>query len=81
MSVAVAQYTDHLPLERQVRVMKRQGWVVDAQTLWDQINALAKWLAPAHERLHSDVLQLPAIGADETIWRLMESGENKRWQT
>jgi transposase len=81
VSVAVAKYADHAPLERQVRVMKRQGLVVDSQTLWDQLNTLAKWLAPAHERLHRHVLAQPVIGADETFWRLMESGENKRWQT
>lgn len=81
VSVAIAKYADHLPLERQVRVMKRQGLVVDSQTLWDQLNALAKWLAPAHERLHAYVLAQPVVGADETFWRLMESGENKRWQT
>jgi transposase len=81
VSVAIAKYADHLPLERQVRVMKRQGLVVDSQTLWDQLNALAKWLAPAHQPLHAYVLQQPVIGVDETFWRLMESGENKRWQT
>jgi transposase len=81
VSVAVAKYADHAPLERQVRVMKRQGLVIDSQTLWDQLNALAKWLAPVHKRLHQYVLAQPVIGADETFWRLMESGENKRWQT
>jgi transposase len=81
VSVAIAKYADHLPLERQVRVMKRQGLTVDSQTLWDQINALAKWLAPLHDRGHAHVLAQPVIGADETFWRLMESGDNKRWQT
>jgi transposase len=82
VSVAVAKYCDHLPLERQVRVMKRQGLVVDSQTLWDQINALAMRLQPTHEALHRYVLAQPCIGADETFWRLMEgNGENKRWQT
>ena len=81
-SVAVAKYSDHLPLERQVRIMKRQGLVVDSQTLWDQLNALARWLEPAHAALHKSVLAQPVIGADETFWRLMEGGgENKRWQT
>jgi transposase len=46
-----------------------------------QLNALAKWLAPVHKRLHQHLLAQPVIGADETFWRLMESGENKRWQT
>ena len=81
VSVAVAKYVDHLPLERQVRVIKREGLTIDSQTLWDQLNALAKWLAPVHEKLHSYVLAQPFIGADETFWRLMESGGNKRWQT
>jgi transposase len=47
--------------------LKRQGLVVDSQTLWEQINALAKWLVPAHEQLHSYVLAQPVIGADETF--------------
>jgi transposase len=82
VSVAIAKYADHLPLERQVRIMKRQGLVADSQTLWDQINALARHLQPAHEALHRYVLAQPTIGADETFWRLMEgNGDNKRWQT
>lgn len=81
VGVAIAKYADHLPLERQVRVMKRQGLLVDSQTLWDQLNALAKWIAPVHEALHAHVLKQPVIGADETFWRLMEGGDNKRWQT
>jgi transposase len=82
VSVAIAKYADHLPLERQVRMMKRAGLVVDSQTLWDQLNALARWLAPVHEALHSYILGQPVIGADETFWRLMEgNGDNKRWQT
>jgi transposase len=82
ISVAIAKYADHLPLERQVRMMKRAGLLVDSQTLWDQLNALARWLAPVHEALHSHILGQPVIGADETFWRLMEgNGDNKRWQT
>jgi transposase len=82
ISVAVAKYADHLPLERQVRIMKRHGLVVDSQTLWDQLNALAKHLQPAGEGLRRYILAQPVIGADETFWRLMEgNGDNKRWQT
>jgi transposase len=82
VSVAIAKYADHLPLERQVRMMKRQGLIIDSQTLWDQINALAKWLEVLQERLHHHVLACDVIGADETFWRLMDNkGDNKRWQT
>ncbi|MFL5358823.1 transposase [Archangium sp.] len=43
VEVAVAKYLDHMPLEWQVRIMQREGLVVDSQTLWDQIDALA-WM-------------------------------------
>ena len=54
--------------------------------MWDQIEALAKLLAPAHDRLQQYVLSQPVIDADDTYWRLMgekgkrEGGEGKRWQ-
>ena len=84
--VAIAKYADHLPLERQVRGMKRDGLLTDSQTLWDQINSLASHLAPAYERLREHVLSQPVIGVDETHWKLMgdkgkkKSGRGKRWQ-
>lgn len=57
---------DHLPLERQARAMKRDGLLIDSQSLWVQINALAKHLEPARERLKSYILARPGIGTDET---------------
>lgn len=82
IEVAVAKYLDHAPLERQVRTMGREGLVVDSQTLWNQIEALARVLSTAHERLHKYVLSQPVIGADETHWPMLSTsdGENKRWQ-
>ena len=82
VQVAVSKYLDHLPLERQARIMQRQGLIIDSQTLWDQIAALAAHLALAHEALHAHVLAQPVIGADETHWKLMGQGpdEPKRWQ-
>lgn len=82
VTVAIAKYCDHLPLERQVRMMKRLGLTVDSQTLWDQLDALARWLEPLRSQLHAYVLSHGVIGADETFWRLMAGqGVNKRWQT
>lgn len=82
VEVAIGKYLDHLPLERQVRVMAREGLVVDSQTLWDQINVLARHLAAAHERLHEYILSQGVIGADETRWPLMgmKADERKMWQ-
>jgi len=80
VDVAVQKYLDHLPLERQVRIMARQGLDVTSNTLWDQLNTLAQILAPLHDELHAHVLEQPVIGADETTWRLMgfEATVNKK---
>ena len=82
IEVATKKYLDHLPLERQVRIMSREGLVVDSQTLFDQILALARVLEPAHERLLEYVRSRPVIGADETRWPLLGGNEeiSKRWQ-
>lgn len=68
VGVAVAKYTDHLPLERQVRMMAREGLIVESQTLWDQIQALARHLEPSYEALGQQALAAPVIHVDETRW-------------
>jgi transposase len=79
VEVAIGKYGDHLPLERQARVMRREGLAVASQTLWDQIEALATVLRPTYEALHQHVLTAPVIGADETWWRFMQGRAGKRW--
>jgi transposase len=71
VGVAVAKYADHLPLERQVRMMAREGLVVDSQTLWDQLNALARHLEPTYDALGQRALTASVINVDETRWRIM----------
>ena len=83
VEVAVSKYLDHLPLERQVKIMAREGLVVDSQTLWDQLNRLGSVLELAYERLGGEVLTHPVVFADETRWRLLgkrSTNENKTWQ-
>ena len=86
ISIAIAKYADHLPLERQVKMARRRGLDIDSQTLWDQIDALAKVLGPGYAALGNYVLSQPVIGADETTWRLMggkgkkRGGDAKKWQ-
>jgi len=82
LHVAEAKYLDHQPLERQVRMMGRRGLDIDSQTLWDQIDALARHLAPTYEALCRKVLSAEVVLADETRWQLMGSkGEAGRWWT
>jgi len=77
--VAIAKYADHLPLERQARMMKRDGLRVTSQTLWDQILALKTVCEPLHERIWKDVHGSPVIFADETPWRMLKSNDGGRW--
>ena len=82
-AVAVGKYADHLPLQRQVVQMRRQGLRIDSQTLWDQLFALSEHFVPAYEALHQHALTHPVVGADETTWRLMGKKDvtsTKRWQ-
>jgi transposase len=73
VGVAVAKYADHLPLERQVRMMAREGLVVDSQTLWDQLNAIAHHLTPTYDALGRRALEASVINVDETRWMMMGS--------
>ena len=79
VEVATSKYLDHLPLERQSRIMQREGLSVGSQTLWDQIDALAGHLEPTYRELGRRVLESPLVHADETHWRLMAKSERKKY--
>jgi transposase len=71
IDVAMAKYGDHLPLERQVRIMAREGLKVTSQTLFEQLHALAEHLRPACTALHAEILKAPVLCADETRWPML----------
>jgi transposase len=77
--VAVAKYADHLPLDRQVQMMARAGLDVTSSVLWDQIEALARVLAPCHDSLYQRVRTAEVIGCDESRWRLLQGGAPSWW--
>ena len=79
VDVAIAKFADHLPLERQVRQMARDGLDVDSSTLWEQTWFLSQHLLPTYEANHAHVLSADVIAVDETWWRLMKKGGSKRW--
>jgi transposase len=79
VEVATSKYSDHIPLDRQRRIMEREGLVVDTQTLWDQIYVLSHAVKPTYEALRQEILSSSQIHADETWWRLMKGHSSKRW--
>jgi transposase len=77
VEVAVGKYADHLPLERQVRIMGREGLEIDSQTLWDQVNAVAKHVEPTYEALVQRALESPVLHADESGWPILGKKKKK----
>src|SRR5688500_17251886 len=52
-------------------MMARDGLLVDSQTLWDQLQAMARHLEPAYVVLGRRALAAPVINVDETRWAIM----------
>lgn len=72
--------TDHLPLERQARILERDGLIVSSSTLWDLSYAIAKRLSLVEPALFEHVKSQPVIGLDQTGWPRLETGATKPWQ-
>jgi len=81
VEVANEKYDYAAPLERQARKMGREGLDVDSQTLWDQIERVARLLTPGYRELIQYILAKPVIGADETRWPLLDKKNHtpSRW--
>lgn len=75
IDVAVHKYLDHQPLERQVRSMARDKLVVESQTLFDLVDAVAKHGQAAYDRIGARARAAPIAGADETRWPVHAKGE------
>jgi transposase len=80
IKIVLDKYLDHIPLERQVRIMDRHGLVITSQTLWDLANALAHRLTSIDEALLAHVLAQPVIGLDQTGWPRLDGSGAKKWQ-
>jgi transposase len=78
--VVVDKWLDHIPLERQVRILERHGLVVTSQTLWDLAYAVTKRLSLVDAALFEYVKAQPVIGLDQTGWPRLEAEASKPWQ-
>jgi len=80
IKVCLDKWLDHIPLERQTRILERHGLVVSSSTLWDMAYAIAKRLAIVDAALFDHVKAQPVIGLDQTGWPRLEAGATKPWQ-
>ena len=80
-AVAVDKFAYHLPLERQVDRFAHQGVKLTNQTLWDQTVALHHVLLPVDVQLRTYLIAKPMLGADGSLWRVLEKGRSAKWWT
>ena len=80
VKVLLDKWLDHIPLERQCRILERHGLVVTSQTLWDLAYAVAQRLSRVDAALFDYVKAQPVIGLDQTSWPRLESATSKPWQ-
>ena len=80
IKVLLDKWMDHIPLERQVRILERHGLVVTSQTLWDLAYAVAQRLSLVDAALFDHVKAQPVIGLDQTGWPRLEAEASKPWQ-
>lgn len=80
IDAAISKYADHLPIERQATMAKRQGLTdLQPQTLIAQTHYLAEVMKPLYERLKEEIQNGPILYGDETRWPMMEGDEKKNW--
>jgi transposase len=80
IKVLIDKWLDHIPLERQVRILGRHGLAVTSQTLWDLAYAVSQRLSLVDAALMKHVLEQPVIGLDQTSWPRLETDATKPWQ-
>jgi len=69
VSVLIDKYLNHIPLERQCRVMDSLGLHnMHTQVLYNLIRLASEYLAPLVERIKNEVLSHALVHSDETPW-------------
>jgi transposase len=80
IKILIDKWLDHIPLERQARILERHGLVVTSQTLWDLAYAVTQRLSLVDAALFDHVKAQPVIGLDQTSWPRLEAEASKPWQ-
>jgi transposase len=69
VSTVIDKHLNHIPLERQVRMMESLGLKnMSTNTLYNLSNVVAIYLEPIAERIKNEILSLKLIHSDETPW-------------
>jgi transposase len=77
VSVIVDKYLNHLPLERQCRVMDSLGLKgMSTQTLYNLSRLASIYLEPIVEKIKEEILSYALVHSDETRWPINNSKDS-----
>lgn len=75
LQIACDKYLQHLPLDRQRRMMEIEGVEITVPVLWDQLCYLEGHVRPSAEAIWTVLMDEPVLHVDETGWpNLSRSG-------
>jgi transposase len=76
--IAISKYHDHLPLERQSKILARSGMEIAPSTLAGWMGRVGLALKPLYAALHEDLLTQTGMHVDETpVTVLAPQGDKK----
>jgi hypothetical protein len=75
--VLVAKYADHLPLNRQAEIYRREGVELDRSTLADWLGGASRTLQPLLDALRKYVLVAQKLHGDDVPVPVLEPGNGK----
>ena len=78
--VAIAKFTDHLPLYRQSAIYSREGVEISRSTLADWIGQVCRLLRPLNNALQHYVMQAGKIHTDDTPVPVLQPGRKSTKQ-
>ena len=75
--VVVSKYVDHLPLVRQVSILRRQGVSLSKQTLCGWVRQVSELLGPIERAMWDSILSSQVLQADETPVKVLVPGKKQ----
>lgn len=76
-TLLVRKYEDHLPITRQIRIMKREGLDMAKSTALNITKAALEHLRPVHDALLKEILSQDYIQVDETSMGVVDKQEHQ----
>lgn len=70
--ILIDKYVDHIPLNRQLKRMARQGVVIKDSTIGDWVTMVSKLLSVLYSVMEQEILDSNYLGADETSIKVLD---------